>query len=225
MNWTWDRFVNGDDPRIFHFTHVDNLPSLVEAGELMADCVVRKGERSVVEVGNQDIKASRRGRRVPVEPGGVVGEYVPFYYAPRSPMLFQVAHSYHIQGQQIQDQLVYLVSRVSTVAGRCRVVATDRNAALLLAEFAEGPEGVAKMIDWPLMRQVMWNSTEERPDRKERRMAELLVHRGVPVDCITGLVTRTQDTADVVRDHVAGTCLAELRLLTCPDWYFDERGW
>lgn len=70
--------------RIFHFTHIDNLASIIATG-LGCDSHACPS----VDVGNHDIKQRRAERKVPVPPGGVVADYVPFYFAPRSPMITQ----------------------------------------------------------------------------------------------------------------------------------------
>lgn len=85
--------MSEDDVRarwILHFTHLDNVPSIVAAGALACDWQARQGSM-VAEVGDPSIKEARRRRAVPVPPGGTVGDYVPFYFAPRSPMMFRIA--------------------------------------------------------------------------------------------------------------------------------------
>jgi hypothetical protein len=73
-------------PVIYHFTDVANLASILNADELRchstADCAV--------DVADATIKSRRMSKRVPCRPGGTVGDYVPFYFAPRSPMLFRI---------------------------------------------------------------------------------------------------------------------------------------
>lgn len=72
---------------IYHFTHIDNLAPIRAATKLRCDSVAREGVLRT-EVGDPDIKESRRRRSIPIEPGGRVGDYVPFYFAPRSPMMY-----------------------------------------------------------------------------------------------------------------------------------------
>jgi ssDNA thymidine ADP-ribosyltransferase, DarT len=72
-----------------HFTHIDNLPQILTTGALSAD--VNVGGRLVREVGDRTIKAARRCYVVPCGPGGHPADYVPFYFAPRSPMLYRIA--------------------------------------------------------------------------------------------------------------------------------------
>ena len=221
----WQTFVGPPDPRVFHFTHVDNVPSLIESGALLADCLLRETTCAFAEIGNPEIKARRRAVRVPVPPGGVVGDYVPFYFAPQSPMLFQVAGQQALVGNKIQDQLVYLISKVSRLRKHASPVVTDRNAATSTVEFRADPDDLAGLIDWPLMRAQLWRDTETELDRKERRMAELLVHERVPLDAMVGLVARNDETAMALRRHVSGSVLGELPLLSYPQWYFDKQGW
>lgn len=71
---------------IYHFTSIDHLPSIIERGLRCDNDTATAGLLSV-EVGNRGIKERRRRREVLVPPGGAVASYVPFYFAPRSPML------------------------------------------------------------------------------------------------------------------------------------------
>lgn len=75
--------------RLFHFTRLEHLDSIARDG-LCCDADAHQAERLVVEIGHVDIKERRRRRAVPTGPGGVVSDYVPFYYAERSPVLFAI---------------------------------------------------------------------------------------------------------------------------------------
>jgi ssDNA thymidine ADP-ribosyltransferase, DarT len=48
-------------------------------------------------IGYKNLIDKRGSRIVPVEPGGVLNDYVPFYFAPRSPMLYSI-HTGFVQG-------------------------------------------------------------------------------------------------------------------------------
>jgi hypothetical protein len=106
------------DRWIYHFTHVDNLEAIRAAGCLRCDAIARAG-MTRTEVGAPDIKESRRWRTIPVEPGGRVGDYVPFYFAPRSPMMYRIAcdrrDSIPNRYAGGDKPLVYLVTSVGAV--------------------------------------------------------------------------------------------------------------
>ncbi len=82
--------VDVRDRWIYHFTHADNIEAIFRCGYLACDVAARDG-LTRTEVGDPAIKESRRQRPVLAGPGGQVGNYVPFYYAPRSPMMFRIA--------------------------------------------------------------------------------------------------------------------------------------
>jgi len=73
--------------------------------------------------------------------------------------------------------LAYLVTSIEELqAADYTLVLTDRNAAKAVSEFSADPLRWDDLVDWPLMKTHMWNSTPDDPERQERRMAECLVH-------------------------------------------------
>ena len=187
---------------------------------LRCDSEMEASGSTFKEIGNRDIKDRRRGRVVPIPPGGSVADYVPFYFAARSPMLFAIHMGNVPTFKGGQKKVVYLMTSVdSIVDGGLPFVFTDRNAALGLAHYGDNPSELDDHVDWELMEARMWNNTSTEPDRMERRMAELLVHRHVPWSAITGVVTRTEK-----RNGQASAALATVGVSTAvtvqSDWYF-----
>ena len=204
---------------LYHFTHLSNLASVAEHG-IFCDTDVEALHRLTTEVGQQGIKGKRRSRKVPIEPGGVVADYVPFYFAARSPMLGSI-HKGHVSNYSGgQDEVVYLVTDVERVVeSGLAFVFTDRNAALDVAQFDNDPTRLGTLVDWPLMEAKMWKNTSEEPDRMERRMAEFLVHRHVAWDLIVGVAAideRRCREAEAVLATVGVTIAVRPR----QNWYF-----
>ncbi|MGL5860884.1 MAG: type II toxin-antitoxin system toxin DNA ADP-ribosyl transferase DarT [Phycicoccus sp.] len=182
---------------IFHFTHVDNLPGIIGHG-LRSDTSCQQDGSIKVEIGSTEIKRRRRANPVPIGPGGCVADYVPFYFAERSPMMYALHRgAYEYQGGF--DEVVYLVSDLeSLTSADCRWVVSDRNASLKVATFV-GPDGdLDTHVDWELMGARLWYNTEAEPDRREIRMAECLAHGVVPWDAIRRIVTKTGQTKQYV---------------------------
>jgi hypothetical protein len=204
---------------LFHFTHVDNLRSVIDRG-LRSDNAVRADGSLAVEIGEDRIKAQRRGRNIPIGPGGVVADYVPFYFAARSPMLYTISRGNVRRYQGGQDPLVYLVTAAPRLqAAGCRFVFTDRNAALTHAAYADDPADLGQLVDWPLMEARMWNNTDTEPDRMERRMAEFLVYGSVPFAAVAAVGVRSEEMERAV-DEVLRTLDAPPMVVVRPDWYF-----
>jgi len=176
--------------------------------------------RRYTDVGNAEIKSNRRTRRVPISPGGFVADYVPFYFAARSPMLSSIYKGNVPTYTAGQDEVVYLLSSVDLIEQHgLRFVFTDRNAALKFARYADDATDLDEFIDWDLMEGQWWNNTPEEPDRMERRMAELLVHHHVPWSAISHVATRTR-----ARERQASAELATVGATTPVSvqsgWYF-----
>jgi hypothetical protein len=211
------------DHWLHHFTHIDNLPSICRTGHLSCDAAARKGLMEL-EVGAADIKERRRQRVVPISPGGHVGDYVPFYYAPRSPMLFRIAcdHRDSIPGRYADGDrpLAYLVTTVGAVVDAgLDWIATDGNAVTATTEFTSDLPSLETLVDWPLMRAERWNSTDEDPDRQRRRLAEFLVHQRVPLSLISWVAAYDDQYKDRIKRAMTGHPLAD-RIIVRPGWYY-----
>ncbi len=88
---------------------------------------------------DSSIKSRRTTIAVGCGPGGVVGDYVPFYFAPRAPMLFRL-HREHAEGYgDGQRALVYVVATTERlVEAGLQCVFSDGNAAHGLTRFSAG---------------------------------------------------------------------------------------
>ena len=77
------------NPKIYHITHVDNLPAIVQAKGLWSDAKRIELKLDTSVVGMSRIKKRRlEERTVSCWPDTMVGSYVPFYFCPRSIMLY-----------------------------------------------------------------------------------------------------------------------------------------
>jgi hypothetical protein len=77
-------------PKIYHITHVDNLPAIISDGGLISDAAMIARGGPATPIGMSKIKQRRLSLPVHCHPGDHVGDYVPFYFCPRSIMLFVI---------------------------------------------------------------------------------------------------------------------------------------
>lgn len=204
-----------------HFTHVDNLQSMLVDGAFYPDALV--GERLTREVGDRDIKAARRRNAVTCEPGGCPADYVPFYFAPRSPMLYRIARGGVAHYQDGQTPLIYLVTTIADVGrSALRWVFSNGNCSAPTTEYFNDLRLLDTKIDWPLQDAVIWTSTPEDPNRATRRAAEFLVHGSVPWHVIRWVVARTTATATTAGDRLRQAGSSQ-QVFVRPRWYFNGR--
>ena len=84
-----------DAPKIYHIVHVANLPSIVADGCLWCDAVVAERTAPHTPIGMHQIKQRRLAARLNSQPGLTVGACVPFYFCPRSIMLYVIHQANH----------------------------------------------------------------------------------------------------------------------------------
>jgi hypothetical protein len=187
---------------IYHFTDHVNLAGIVADGGLHSDSRMTASGRKLIECANPGVKGDRRSKVVPCSPGGVVADYVPFYYAPRSPMMSAISNG-KVTGYTSNKDLIYLVSSVDRAqeAG-LRWVCTDGNAATKLTDFFTAREELEDNIDWDIMKAPYWADTQEDGQRRNRRMSEFLVHEFFPLDLVVGVAAKSQRVASIIRPQL-----------------------
>jgi hypothetical protein len=76
-------------PKIYHITHLRNLPQIAKSGRIWSDAKCSDLGLNCQIVGMSRIKKRRlQDLEVKCHPGTKVGQYVPFYFCPRSIMLY-----------------------------------------------------------------------------------------------------------------------------------------
>ena len=169
---------------IYHITPIENLRRILEAGELRAKEALDREDTGYANIAHRTIQDRRAHTPVPCGPGGWLHDYVPFYFGPRSPMLYTISRG-NVEGfAGGQQPIVHLVSTVQSVqAAGLEYVFTDGHGIMAFTEFYDDPAQLDEM-DWPLMNSRYWFDTDDDLDCKRRRQAEFLIHRRFPVRLI-----------------------------------------
>ena len=74
--------------RLFHITAMANLPAIFAAGALLSKSGGAAAGINYQNIAHAGAQGARAMRTVPNPPGRLVHDFVPFYFAPRSPMLY-----------------------------------------------------------------------------------------------------------------------------------------
>jgi hypothetical protein len=179
---------------IYHITHLHNLSSILKAGGLWANSQMQQERLNFQDISYERIQDRRARIRVPCGAGGVLHDYVPFYFAPRSPMLYAIHKRNVTSCPEGQAPIIYLVSDINAVeAAEIPFAFTDGHAAMAYSDFYDELLELQIAIDWDIMGEVFWHDTDQDGDRKRRRQAEFLIHRFCPWSLITeiGVINAT----------------------------------
>ena len=167
-------------PKIYHIAHVDRLASIVADGFLWCDAELRQRVRPGTSIGMTGIKHRRLTNSLTSHPGLFVGDCVPFYFCPRSVMLYVIHMANHreLAYRGGQGPIVHLE------ADLCETVAwadqQERKWAFTLSNagsgYFEDRSDLAQLdeIDWEAVQARDWR------DRKEEKQAEFLIERSFP---------------------------------------------
>lgn len=187
---------------IYHITHINNLQRIVAEGGLHCDRSAQ--ELKSINIGHMHIKQRRLNRAVPLGPKGTVGDYVPFYFAPRSPMLYAISRG-GVEGYNDgQQPVIYLLSSAESVdVAGLHWVFTEGHADMGFTDFFDDFKDLPK-IDWDLMQARYWHDTNDDPDRKRRRQAEFLVHTFFPWELVSYIGVYNHAIAETVRKLLKG---------------------
>lgn len=194
-------------PKIYHITHVDNLDSISRSGVLLSDAETIRQNLAHHKVGMSAIKTRRLNELVvSCHPGTKVGEYVPFYFCPRSIMLFLFHRGNHpdLTYTGGQRPLVHLEADVNDVVrwatdNGVRWAFTDRNA---------GTRYFSSYKNLNRLDRVDWNAVAATDFRdsliKDGKQAEFLVYESFPWSLVERVGTCDKMIAEQVERALRG---------------------
>ena len=211
-----------EQPKIYHITHVDNLPPIVKEGALVCDQIMMERGGAQQSIGMSEIKRRRvEELSVPCHPGTKVGDYVPFYFCPRSVMLYVIYCRNHpdLTYQEGQDPIVHLEADLYRVIEWAHEEGAHwafslSNAGARYAEFRATKKQLAE-LDWDAIVARDFSA----PDVKERKQAEFLVHERFPFDLFERIGVRSQEIQQRALQAIEESA-AQPRVVVQRKWYF-----
>lgn len=215
---------------IYHITHISNLTKIIARDALACDAEAERGALCQQSIAYDTIKERRRHRAVEtlaskaVAAGGVVADYVPFYFSNRSPMLYAIHRGSVPAYRGGQRDVVYLVSSAEVVAASELLWCfTDGHAVEGITEFFDNLAELTR-VDWNAVRTWRWGRQYQlaNPDVLRRKQAEFLVHASFPWRLVERIGTLDLAMATQVRTLLDGTT-HKPRVTIEPNWYYDTR--
>lgn len=178
--------------------------AILRDGGLKPCAQLRQEGIAYTDIAHQNIQDRRQWTPVPCGPDGLLHDYVPFYFAPRSPMLYVISQG-GVEGYaEGQAPVVHLVSTAQAVqtAGHSFVF-TDGHGIMAMTDFFDDLMQL-DTIDWQVMEMRYWHDTPTDGDRKRRRQAEFLVHQSFPWALVHEIGVMTPAIAERVDQALQG---------------------
>ena len=183
-----------ENPKIYHIVHIDRLTSIIDQGCLWSDAAVQNRQLSGTTIGMSTIKSRRLTKNLNSYPDLHVGDCVPFYFCPRSVMLYMFHMNNHpeITYRGGQQPIVHLQADLYRTAewannNNKRWVFTNSNAGSFYFDDFNNLSQLNK-VNWNSVQAIDWK------DCREEKQAEFLLEEQFPwvlVEAI-GVYSQTQ---------------------------------
>jgi hypothetical protein len=208
------------EPKLYHIVHVDRLPSIIADGHLWSDAVMADRLGSGTTIGMTDIKRRRLNElSLSSHPGLYVGACVPFYFCPRSVMLYMLYQANH---QELvyrggQGSIVHLVVDLQQIVAWAH--AQQKRWAFTLSN--AGARYFEDRNDLRQLTEINWAAVQARDWQlcKEGKQAEFLLEHACPWHLIEHIGVHSQAVYTRVSQALAVSGHRP-RLEIRPDWYY-----
>lgn len=87
--------------------HRQNIPHILQFG--LCICTHQNADSNYISIGHEKLISERDKQEVNIPEMGTLGEYIPFYFAGHSPMLYLIKNGYQGVQKRPQEDLVFLV--------------------------------------------------------------------------------------------------------------------
>lgn len=208
--------------KIYHITHLDNLPSLASCGCLWSDAEMLRQEVGKTAIGMPEIKR-RRLEKIEVEchAGTKVGEYVPFYFCPRSVMLIKYYYNNdpNLPHREGQRPIVHLEADLQEVvqwadAQSRKWAFSTSNAGAFYPDFYRCWNDLSH-INW----QAVAATDFRDPQTQNEKQAEFLLYESFPWQMFKVIGVKDNEIKDrVERKLLLFAHFPDVRVL--PQWYY-----
>ncbi len=214
-----------DAPKIYHIFHVDRLPSIISDGCLWCDKEAARRSIDGTMIGMNHLKQRRLGLHLRSHPGLRVGDCVPFYFSPRSVMLYVIYRREHsdLSYRGGQDPIIHLEANLAQTVEWAddegwRWAFTNSNAGGFSSRDWCNWEQLDQ-INWNAVQAKMWSGPDVDPSVKEHKQAEFLVERRFPWKLVNRIGVYSQQVEKQVSVALRGAShqpLVEVKR----EWYY-----
>lgn len=208
-------------PKIYHIVHVDRLASIIADKRIWCDAKVIERAAEGTTIGMGDIKRRRLTElRLESHPDLFVGQFTPFYFCPRSVMLYLIYRANHpnLTYKGGQGPIIHLEADLRAAVEWAEE--KDRKWAFTLsnagARYFEDRCDLRELkeINWQAVSAQWWQGAFE-----EGKQAEFLIERSFPWHLVERIGVHSQGIVSRVSDAMHGATHRP-RIEIRRDWYY-----
>jgi len=200
----------------FRLVHIDNIPHILEHGLVRSDSP--NANPNYVPIGDQLVIEKRKNKLLDTSSWKKIGDFIPFYFGPRSPMLYVIQHGYNGVRRIEAEKIVYCVIRIDDIIrDNIECYFSDGHVLSGLTQVFQGSllNRVDEFLQYNEVFAYRWDD-DENLDLKRRKEAELLLKNDLPLQYIKGFVVYNIEAKQLLLSMGVG----ENKVVVKPNFYF-----
>ena len=169
---------------LYRMTHIENIPHVLQYG--ITHSSSPNANPAFFPIGDSSLIATRS--QFALDNGKLLGEYIPFYFGARMPMLYVIQKGYNLVKPTPAQDIVYCITSVQKIMERnLEYIFTDGHAvdSFSTQYGLEDIEDIETLLDMKAIRAKYWKD-ENDLDLKRRKEAEFLVLCDIPPTAVLG---------------------------------------
>ena len=215
------------EPKIYHIVHVDRLPSaIIKDGALLCDAEIMRRGSPGTTIGLNSIKQRRlKELTLSSHPNLHVGDCVPFYFCPRSVMLYVIHRGTNpeLKYRDGQGPILHLEADLRRTVrwaddNHQRWAFTSSNAG---AYYFDGYSDLSELqkIDWDAVQAHWWSGPAIKATVQDRKQAEFLIEHSFSWNLVSRIGVRSSRIArKVLRTIEVSSHRPSVEIK--PGWYY-----
>lgn len=177
--------MNLEEINLYRIVHIENIPHLLQYGithrssQLANPNYVNIGDNSLIDNRSEKrVFIDNGGIRTPDLPSIILGDFIPFYFGVKMPMLYVIKMGGNFVSNATAPQdIIYVACNLSVLTSQTELFYfTDGHATNDFTSFYDSTRiaDLPNIIDWPSVRAAYWGG-QDNLDIKRKKQAEFLV--------------------------------------------------
>ena len=199
---------------LYRMTHIENIPHVLQYGITHRNSP--NANENFIPIGDNSL-IIRRNSKV-LNNGKLLGDYIPFYFGVKSPMLFVIQRGFNEVNRTPPENIVYCVTSVAEIIDSgLDFIFTDGHAIdSFSTEYPKNQiNNIETILDYRAINNPVWVD-ENDLDKKRRKEAEFLLEHDLPCKHILGYICYNEEARFRLIDFGVNVD----KIVVRPNYYF-----
>ena len=205
---------------VYRIFHVDNLDYVLEKNKLTT-YNHKDADPDYKAIGEGELIGLRADHEIVTVNSNTTYcpscNYLPFYFAPRSVMLYRIQTGWKVK-KVLPKDIVYAVYRLEDILEDIQYLFTDGHGYARMTSWYDDIDFLNE-LSWPIIQSKDWADTETDTDRQRKKQAEFWIKNKIPLASITGFAVYNAAAKEKV-ETLCAKHNRDIPVKVKPDYYY-----